>query len=162
MSKPTFIGGETIKVIVEYEGDSIDEIETNTATPVLDIKQKIFEQTGVFPSKMYLFFKGQLLGTDKMISSYGITNGSKLIVDKEVIQIKVIANNTDITLTLSKFNSVSDVKSQTKLELGWGNIDVLLKFNLATLEDNKKISEYGIGDGNSLNLTKKTSGGFYF
>lgn len=120
------------------------------------IKDKIFELENVFQCQQRLIMNGEILKDTNTLEQYNIKNESCiyfLISIEEYIQVQVrTEENTIFTINVSPSEKISLVKTMIKILVSLTDNKQILKFKSQVLENEKKLSDYRIGDKSTIDL----------
>jgi len=130
----------------------MQKIEVKLSDSVKVVKTKIGKGTPL--NKMSLVYGNQTMLESKSLSFYGIKIGSIVTCQLKTLAILFIKKHTgkSIMVKVSLSDTVFEIKEAIKKAEGTQPLQQVLRFSGQTLKDDKKISEYGIKNGYTVQL----------
>ena len=145
-----------MKIFVKFNSRDI-EVEVESKSTVLKLKEIIEEKIGIKVKVQKLIFAGKLLEDAKQLSFYGVQKESAIYLiqqfDREEIQI-IIKTNNDIEYPISVLPNtrISEIKERISLKEHGAPDQYQLTFSGTILTDQTTVSNYEIQNMSILHM----------
>lgn len=129
-------------------------LDVKCTDTVDQIKYKIGAMEGIDKSQQALFFAGNHLENEIMLSDYGIlanTSVDLYVTDGMQISVSIPSIGKIIKLNVKKSQSVADVKAEIK-EKGGIPLEQMLMHAGRQLEDHQMLSQCGLSNGQTIHV----------
>uniref|UniRef100_UPI0039E1FEA1 ubiquitin variant R10 n=1 Tax=synthetic construct TaxID=32630 RepID=UPI0039E1FEA1 len=70
--------GGSMKIYVKLQDGTVIELEVEPSDTILEVKEKIYEKTGIPPEDQILIYKGKVLEDSKTLADYNIQENDVL------------------------------------------------------------------------------------
>lgn len=128
---------------------------------VSTLKEAIEAQEKIPYKEQTLTFNGLILEDDKLISDYGIVEHCTVLLylrlgfQPDFLLTVVLPSKMRINLDISGENTVADLKKHIEDKVSFSVANVELIYNHWILEDDRKLTEYGITGGAEVIVTRE-------
>jgi hypothetical protein len=129
-------------------------LDVNPTDTIDDVKEKIFDKTGIPKKNQRLNFNKQPLlekDDDKTLNDCGINHGDMIDLQPMELTVKAPDGRT-INLVVSPDDTINDIKKQVNEKLDIPFVDQRPTFKGKSLPDNSTLGNNNIGHGDTINL----------